>query len=139
MTTDETEDTDGIKPVTEESTRAYKRWSPNEERQLVRLKLEDNVSFEEIGQVLGRSTRAVKLRFALIVDSIDDWSETEDEVHSTGISNHDKTLREISDLILEGATPRDIALEYPEIFLIYGDSIILFYETINKRRWRGKD
>lgn len=139
MTTDETEDTDGIKPVTEESTRAYFRWSPNEERQLVRLKLEDNVSFEEIGQVLGRSTRAVKLRFALIVDSIDDWSETEDEVHSTGISNHDKTLREISDLILEGATPRDIALEYPEIFLLYGNSIILLYETINRRRWRGKD
>jgi len=139
MTIDETETTDGIKPVTEESTRAYKRWSPNEERQLVRLKLEDNVSFEEIGQVLGRSTRAVKLRFALIVDSIDDWSETEDEVHSTGISNHDKTLREISDLILEGATPRDIALEYPEIFLIYADSIILLYETIHKRRWRGYD
>ena len=137
--TEETETTDGIKAVTEESSRAYFRWSPNEERQLVKLKLEDNVSFEEIGRVLGRSTRAVKLRFALIVDSIDDWSETEDEENKTGISSHEKTLRKISDLILEGATPRDIAIEFPEIFLVYGDSIILLYETINKRRWRGKD
>ena len=129
--TEETETTDGIKAVTEESSRAYFRWSPNEERQLVKLKLEDNVSFEEIGRVLGRSTRAVKLRFALIVDSIDDWSETEDEENKTGISSHEKTLRKISDLILEGATPRDIAIEFPEIFLVYGDSIILLYETIN--------
>ena len=142
MSDEETEITDGIKAAeTDESSRAYHRWSPQEERQLVKLKFEDNVSFEEIGRVLGRSTRAVKLRFALIVDSID-WSE-EDEVHITGISNHDsnhdKTLREICNLVKEGATPRDIALEYPEIFLIYGDSIILLYETINKRRWRGKD
>ena len=140
MSTEETENTDGIKAAeTDESSRAYHRWSPQEERKLVKLKFEDNVSFEEIGRVLGRSTRAVKLRFALIVDSIDDWSETEDEENSTGISGHEKTLREISDLILEGATPREIALLHPEIFLVYGDSIILLYETVNKRRWRGKD
>ena len=62
-----TETTDGIKAAeTDESSRAGLRWSPQEERQLVKLKLEDNVSFEEIGRVLGRSTRAVKLRFALM-------------------------------------------------------------------------
>lgn len=142
MAREETETTDGIKAAeTDESSRAYFRWHPAEERQLVIMRLQDNLPFQEIAELLGRSERAVKLRFAMIVDSID-WSE-EDEVHSTGISNHDsnhdKTLREISALVKEGATPRDIALEYPEIFLIYGDSIILLYETINKRRWRGKD
>ena len=140
MSDEETEITDGIKAAeTDESSRAYHRWSPQEERQLVKLKLEDNVSFEEIGQLLGRSTRAVKLRFALIVDSIDDWSETEDEENNTGISSHENTLRKISDLIIEGATPRDIALEYPEIFLKYADSIIILYETLNRKRWRGYD
>ena len=140
MAIEETETTDGIKAAeTDESSRAYSRWSPQEERQLVKLKLEDNVSFEEIGQLLGRSTRAVKLRFALIVDSIDDWSETEDEENNTGISSHENTLRKISDLIIEGATPRDIALEYPEIFLKYADSIIILYETLNRKRWRGYD
>ena len=140
MSTEETENTDGIKAAeTDESSRAYHRWSPQEERKLVKLKFEDNVSFEEIGRILGRSTRAVKLRFALIVDSID-WSE-EDEVHWPGISNHDsnhdKTLREIANLVIEGATPRDIALEYPEIFLKYADSIIILYQTLNRKRWRG--
>ena len=140
MSDEETEITDGIKAAeTDESSRAYHRWSPQEERQLVKLKFEDNVSFEEIGRVLGRSTRAVKLRFALIVDSIDDWSETEDEENNTGISSHENTLRKISDLIIEGATPRDIALEYPEIFLKYADSIIILYETLNRKRWRGYD
>ena len=141
MSDEETmENTDGIKAAeTDESSRAYHRWSPQEERELVKLKFEDNVSFEEIGRVLGRSTRAVKLRFALIVDSIDDWSETEDEENNTGISSHENTLREISRLIIEGATPRDIAVEFPEIFIIYGDSIILLWETINKRRWRGNN
>ena len=136
-----TEPEPNIPTVTEERPRSYNRWSLQEERQLVKLRLQDNLPFQEIAELLGRSERAVKLRFALIVDSID-WSE-EDEVHSTGISNHDsnhdKTLREISRLIIEGATPRDIALEYPEIFLKYADSIIILYETVNRKRWRWYD
>ena len=49
------------------------------------------------------------------------------------------TLRKISRLVKEGATPRDIAEEYPEIFIIHGDSIILLYETLSRKRWRGYD
>ena len=136
----ETENTDGIKAAeTDESSRSYSRWHPTEERRLVQLRLQDNLPFQEIAELLGRSERAVKLRFAMIVDSID-WSE-EDEVHWPGISNHDsnhdKTLREIANLVKEGATPRDIALEYPEIFLKYADSIIILYQTLNRKRWRG--
>ena len=53
--------------------------------------------------------------------------------------DHDKTLWKISILVKEGATPRDIAEEYPEIFIIHGDSIILLFETLSRKRWRGYD
>jgi len=45
-------------------------------------------------------------------------------------------LKEVASEIVNGATPKQIAQQFPFQFLLYGTEIINLWETQNKRQWR---
>jgi len=112
--------------------RRYKRWTPNEERSLCELILLENKSFKEVESILLRSERALKLRFCFIVDSID-WSTPQNSASPPVAVD---PAQEVVRLLLNGSTPRTIALQYPFFYLSNGQQIDLLWETVHRRPWR---
>tara|TARA_B100001142_G_scaffold179315_1_gene178838 strand:+ start:1585 stop:1947 length:363 start_codon:yes stop_codon:yes gene_type:complete len=111
-------------------TNAGKPWTKKQERTLVRLKLVSNYSFDEISIILKRSSRALKLRFCLIVDSID-WQG----INSSFPISVDP-MDEIVRLIIAGSTPCDIALKFPRQFVDNHIGIRELWEHTHKKLWR---
>ena len=111
--------------------RRYKRWTRGEEQTLCELILLENKSFKEVEIIMLRSERALKLRFCFIVDSID-WSSTPNASTPAALDLADEVAR----LILNGSTPRTIALQYPLFYLDNGQQIDHLWETVHRRPWR---
>jgi len=112
--------------------RRYKRWTPNEERSLCELILLENKSFKEVERIMLRSQRALKLRFCFIVESID-WATPQNSASPPVAVD---PAQEVVRLLLNGSTPRTIALQYPFFYLSNGQQIDLLWETVHRRPWR---
>ena len=114
-------------------SRQNKRWSVNEEKILVNLKLESNLKFAQICNFLLRSENALKLRFSSVIDSID-WNSLQPT------TDPQPNLQSVDDLasalIIEGGTPFDVAIAFPAYFVGNFEGIERLFETINKKPWR---
>ena len=52
----------------------------------------------------------------------------------------DERIREnAARMILEGETPRDVAMLFPGWFVTNHEGIIRLWETVNRRSWRGNE
>jgi hypothetical protein len=52
----------------------------------------------------------------------------------------DERIREnASRMILEGETPRDVAMLFPGCFVANHEGIIRLWKTVNCRSWRGNE
>jgi hypothetical protein len=112
--------------------RRYKRWTRGEEQTLCELILLENKSFKEVEIIMLRSERALKLRFCFIVDQID-WSKPQTSASPpVAVDPAQEAVR----LILNGSTPRTIALQYPLFYLDNGQQIDHLWETVHRRPWR---
>lgn len=109
---------------------AGKPWNSNDERRLITEKLVKDHSFDEISQILLRSPRALKLRFCVIVDRIN-WKEI-----TVSVPPSVNPMDQIGQFILEGSTPRDIALNFPRQFIDNHTGVVSLWEHRNERQWR---
>ena len=111
--------------------KAYRRWNDRERDELVRLVLQDNLTFDHIASILGRSPRALKLEFCNIIEAVD-WSSLSPAVPAAV----DPSLDDVARLVIAGESPADIAIKFPTLFIEYVDGIIQLWQVIHKKQWR---
>ena len=51
----------------------------------------------------------------------------------------DRILERAAAMIMDGGTPRTVALQYPAWFVDNHEGIVCLWEVINRKTWRFKD
>ena len=117
--------------------KAYRRWNDRERDELVRLLLQDNLIFDHIASILGRSPRALKLEFCNIIEAVD-WSNLSPAVRAPPVNpSPDDIANDILAMIRAGSTPVDIMDKYPYFYILHFQAIISMWELANRRTWRS--